>query len=143
MRSVARIGSHPIHPILVAFPIACWTLGLAADLWAAYTDQLHYIGYYLTVAGCITAVIAAIPGSMDLWIGIPRDHPARNVGIRHMVVNVFALVLFTANVLLRPEPAYMSYAAYGASLLGVALLGVGGWLGGTLVYEHKVGVVEN
>lgn len=142
MRSVARIGTHPIHPILVAFPIACWTLGLAADLWAAYTDQLHYIGYYLTVAGCLSAVVAAIPGAMDLYIGVPKDHPARSTGIRHAVVNSLALVLFTASIFLRPEPAFMSYAAYGAAFAGVALLAFGGWLGGTMVYEHRVGVVE-
>ena len=143
MKSAARIGTHPIHPMLVGFPIACWTLSVVADLYAAYTDQLHYFGYYLAAAGCVTALLAAIPGFIDLFGAIPAGHPARSTGWRHAILNLVVLGLFAASVALRPEPAYMTHAAYGASLLGVAVLAYSGWLGGTLVYDHHVGVPEH
>lgn len=143
MKSAARIGTHPIHPMLVGFPIACWTLSVVADLYAAYTDQLHYFGYYLAAAGCVTALLAAIPGFIDLFGAIPAGHPARSTGWRHAILNLVVLGLFAASVALRPEPAYMTHLAYGASLLGVAVLAYSGWLGGTLVYDHHVGVPEH
>lgn len=142
MRSAARIGTHPIHPMLVGFPIACWTLSVVADLYAAATNDFHYFGYYLAAAGCVTALIAAIPGFIDLFGAIPAGHPARSTGWRHAILNLVALALFAASVGLRPEPAYTTYAAYAASFAGLAVLGVSGWLGGTLVYDHHVGVPE-
>jgi uncharacterized membrane protein len=142
MKSTARIGTHPIHPMLVGFPIACWTLSVIADLWAAYVDQFHYFGYYLAAAGCVTALIAAIPGFVDLFGAIPAGHPARSVGWRHAILNLIALGLFATSVALRPEPAYTTYAAYGTALAGLAVIAVSGWLGGTLVYDHHVGVPE-
>lgn len=142
MKSAARIGTHPIHPMLVGFPIACWVLSVVADLYAAYTDQLHYFGYYLAAAGCVTALLAAIPGFMDLFGAIPAGHPARSTGWRHAILNLVVLGLFAASVALRPEPAYMSYPAYVTAIAGVVVLAISGWLGGTLVYDHHVGVPE-
>ena len=142
MLSAARIKTHPIHPMLVGFPIACWTLSVVADLYAAYTNQLHYFGYYLAAAGCVTALLAAIPGFIDLFGAIPAGHPARAIGWRHAVLNLLALGLFAASVATRPEPAYMSYLAYGTALAGLAVILVSGWLGGTLIYDHRVGVPE-
>lgn len=142
MRSAARIGTHPIHPMLVGFPIACWTLSVVADLWAAYTDQLHDYAYYLAAAGCVTALLAALPGLVDLLGAIPAGHPARRIGWRHGVLNVLALALFAVSVAARPEPGYTNYLAYGTSLAGLAVLMVSGWLGGTLVYDHRVGVPD-
>ena len=142
MLSAARIKTHPIHPMLVGFPIACWTLSVAADLYAAYAEKPHVFGYYLAAAGCVTALVAAIPGFIDLFGAIPASHPARAIGWRHAVLNLLALGLFAVSVATRPAPAYMSYVAYGTALAGLAVLAVSGWLGGTLVYDHRVGVPE-
>ena len=90
----------------------------------------------------MTALIAAIPGFIDLFGAIPAGHPARSIGWRHAILNLVALALFAASVGLRPEPAYITYPAYAASFAGLAVLGVSGWLGGTLVYDHRVGVPE-
>lgn len=140
MRSAARIGTHPIHPMLIPFPLACWVLSVVADLYAAATDGPHYFGYYLAATGCVTALLAAIPGLMDLLGAIPAGHPARRVGWQHGILNVLALGLFALSVAARPEPAYMNYLAYGASFAGLIALSIAGWLGGALVYDHGVGV---
>jgi uncharacterized membrane protein len=142
MKSNARVGTHPIHPMLVSFPIAFWTASVLADLWAAWRDQFHYLGYWLAIAGCVAALVAAIPGAIDLYTAVPADSPARRTGVRHAIVNVLALVLFAASVLLRPDAGAITYASWGASLLGILLLSIGGWLGGSMVYDHRVGVPD-
>lgn len=140
MRSAARIGTHPIHPMLIPFPFACWVLSVFADLYAAYKDSGHYFAYYLAAAGCVAALIAAIPGFIDLFGAIPAGNPARRTGWQHAILNLLALAFFAASVALRPEPAYTNYLAYAASFAGLICIAISGWLGGTLVYDHKVGV---
>ncbi len=140
MKSAARVGTHPIHPMLVMFPFAFWVGGFASDLYAAVTNQFHYMGYYLTWAGCVTAVVASIPGLMDLFTAVPAGTGARRTGIRHAILNAVVFVLFVGNIITRPEPGYVTYATYATAGLATILLLVSGWLGGTLVYDHKVGV---
>jgi uncharacterized membrane protein len=140
MRSAARIGTHPIHPMLIPFPYACWILSVLADLYAAYTNGPHTFGYWLAAAGCVGALIAAIPGFVDLFGAIPAGNPARRTGWQHATLNLLALALFAVSVAVRPNPAFINYLAYGASIAGLIVLGISGWLGGSLVYDHKVGV---
>ena len=142
MRSAARIGTHPIHPMLIPFPFACWVLSVVADVIAAYRDGSHHFGYYLAAAGCVGALLAAIPGFIDLFGAIPAGHPARRTGWKHAILNLVALGLFALSVAARPSPAYMNYLAYGASFAGLIAIAISGWLGGTLVYDHRVGVPE-
>ncbi|HEU4565190.1 MAG TPA: DUF2231 domain-containing protein [Gemmatimonadaceae bacterium] len=142
MHSTARVGTHPIHPMLIPFPFALWLASFAADLYAAVRDQFHYFGYYLAWAGCIMAVVAAIPGAIDLFTAVPAGSAARRTGIRHALLNVSALVLFAISIAVRPGPDYMNYAAYATAGLGTILVLIAGWLGGSLVYDHKVGVPE-
>ena len=140
MRSAARIGTHPIHPMLIPFPFACWVLSVIADLVAAYSNGSHEFGYYLAAVGCVGALLAAIPGFIDLFGAIPAGHPARRTGWQHAILNLVALGLFALSVAARPEPAFTNYLAYGASIAGLIVIAISGWLGGTLVYDHKVGV---
>ena len=140
MKSTMRIGTHPIHPMLITFPFALWMTSVLSDLYCAVTDKLHYIGYYLALIGCGFALLAAIPGLIDLLTIVPAGTKARSDGWKHGILNVVALLLFAASVWLRPDPATMNYAAYVTAGLGAILVSISGWLGGTLVYDHKVGV---
>ena len=140
MKSTARIGTHPIHPMLIPFPFALWTTSVLSDLYCAVTDKLHYIGYWLAVLGSVSAVVAAIPGLIDLFTAIPAGTRARGTAWRHGILNIIALVLFVVSVLTRPDAATMTYTAYATAILGLIVVSISGWLGGTLVYDHKVGV---
>ena len=142
MRTTMRIGTHPIHPMLIPFPFALWTTSVLADVYCAVTDRLHYIGYYLALLGCVGALLAAIPGAVDWWTSVPSGTEARRTGLRHGVLNVLALVCFAASVYLRPAPEYMTRAAYALAFIGLVLVSISGWLGGSLVYDHKVGVPD-
>jgi uncharacterized membrane protein len=142
MKSTMRIGSHPIHPMLIPFPFAFWTGSFIADVYAGLRDYFHDVGYILAWAGCVAALIAAIPGAVDLFTSVPAGSAARRTGIRHGLLNVAALVLFAISIAARPSPGAMTYTAYATAALGVLLIGVSGWLGGSLVYDHKVGVPD-
>ena len=155
--SKVRIAGHPVHPMLIAFPVAFYTatfLGFAA--FAATTDLFWWrLGLWSNAAGVITALIAAIPGFIDWAAGIPKGHPAKATGRTHMILNLVALALFTINLIVQtdkwvdlartamatgdivtPNPT----AALVLSLLGVAFTIAAGFFGWKMVQTHHVGV---
>jgi uncharacterized membrane protein len=142
MKSTARISSHPIHPMLIPFPLALWITSFILDLIGAWRDStvLHIAAYYMAIAGCVGAVLAALPGLIDLLTVIPKGTGARRTGWVHGILNVAALVLFVISIVVRPGIGMMSTLAYLTAAVAVVLLGISGWLGGTLVYDHHVGV---
>lgn len=144
MKSTARIGSHPIHPMLISFPLGLWVTSVIVDVLSARSvldlRAGHIAAYYMALAGCIGAVLAAIPGVIDLLTVVPSDSPARRVGWTHGLLNIAALVLFAISVWSRGQPGVMTVTAYVTALVGLAVLAVSGWLGGSLVYDHKIGV---
>jgi nitrite reductase/ring-hydroxylating ferredoxin subunit/uncharacterized membrane protein len=143
MRTRASIKSHPIHPMLITFPFALWTGALIFDALALATDdtKLWITGFYMLVGGCVGAVLAAIPGVIDLFGSIPPDSTARRRGYFHGGLNVLALLLFAylafrrGSALDRPDNTVLLL-----ELLGVVGIMVSGWLGATLVYRNQIGV---
>jgi nitrite reductase/ring-hydroxylating ferredoxin subunit/uncharacterized membrane protein len=143
MLSKASIRSHPIHPILVAFPIGLWVTSFMFDLIGAASHEPAYFtaSYYMIIAGCIGAVCAAIPGVVDLFGTIPPRSSGRSRGYLHGSLNTIALFVFIYVAWRRGgSDVAADGAAIGLSLAGVILLGFSGWLGGTLVYQNQIGV---
>jgi uncharacterized membrane protein len=142
MKSTARIATHPIHPMLVAFPLGLWTTSFIMNALGAVWDNytLHQVAYYMVVTGCIGAVVAAIPGLIDLFTAIPAGTPARRTGYRHAVLNIVALVIWIVSLYARQGGGGMTMTAYITAAIALAVVSIGGWLGGSLVYEHYVGV---
>jgi uncharacterized membrane protein/nitrite reductase/ring-hydroxylating ferredoxin subunit len=143
MRSKARISSHPIHPMLVAFPIGLWTGSLIFDLLgrARGNTALMSAGFYALIAGCIGAALAAVPGVIDLFGAVPPNSSARSRGYLHGGINVVALLLFIFVAWRRggadAAPDNLSLLL---SFLGVVGIVISGWLGGTLAYRNQIGV---
>lgn len=143
MKSKAQIGSHPLHPMLIPFPVAFLVGAFVADvigylyevpgLWAAAT--------YATMAGVATALVAAVPGFVDYLYVLPPRSSGRRRATKHMLANLGAVALFGLAWWIRggpqipPDPALL--VIEGA---GVVLLMAGGWMGGTLVYRNLAGV---
>src|SRR5687768_4204273 len=96
MKSKASIKGHPLHPILIAFPIAFFTGTVVFDLIAFIKDngELWNVGYYLELAGIITAVVAAIPGVVDYIFTVPPASSAKKRAARHGLTNTAMLLLF-------------------------------------------------
>jgi uncharacterized membrane protein len=141
--SIARIGSHPIHPILVPFPIVCFVGTLLSDLsywWSADMMWANFSAWLLTV-GVIMGWLAALAGLID-FLGnrlIRQQAPAWP----HAIGNIVVLILATLNMLVHTRDAWTSVVPWGLALsaLVVLILLFTGWMGWSLVYRHRVGVL--
>lgn len=141
MASPASIQKHPIHPILIPFPIALWIFSLVCDVIYAMgwgTIIWNDMAFYTMVGGVLGALAAAIPGYMDYRS--LTDPQTTQIGRWHMRINLSIVVLFMINLALRMWSEPGAVLPILLSLLGNGLLGVSGWLGGELVYVHGVAV---
>ncbi|WP_414731510.1 DUF2231 domain-containing protein [Vitreimonas sp.] len=144
-KSTAKIGGHPIHPMLIVFPIAFWIGALVCDL--VYASNPHedwaQAAAWLTGAGVVTALVAALAGFTDFF-GDSRIRALRDAW-RHMVGNLIAVTLAAVSWGVRlSEGAAEAVLPWGLTLsaaVGVILLYTG-WKGGELAYRHRVGVMQ-
>src|SRR5690348_635547 len=143
MRARAQLRSHPLHPMLVAFPIGLWSGSFAFDVAALALGypSLAAAGFYAVIGGCAGAVLAAIAGATDLFGVVPSNSSAKKRGYIHAVLNVIALALFIAVAARRGGAGAMPDGfSILLSAIGVALILSSGWLGGTLVCRNQIGV---
>jgi uncharacterized membrane protein len=145
MYSKVKIAGHPVHPMLVAFPIAFYTATLVCYIAYSVNDNPFWfkVAVVANIAGAIMAAVAAIPGFID-WLSIPSDSRAKKTGLFHLILNVLALVCFGITALLEcPKWNYATPDPGMAILLtavGFILTIAAGFFGWTLVQKHHVGV---
>src|SRR5687768_53451 len=102
MKSTAQIKGHPLHPILVCFPIAFYTATLVFDILAVANDPAFlHTAFYMNIAAIGTAVLAAIPGIADYLNTIPPKSSAKKRGTQHALANTAVLILFSISFVLR------------------------------------------
>ena len=141
----ASIAGHPIHPMLVAFPIALWVFSFVADvifLWRGNTGW-EWMASWTLLAGCLAAIVAAVFGIID-YFSI-RDKEVSKIAAWHARLNVLALLLFAVSWYLRrgvdfANPNGKLTIPIALSVVGVIVVTISGWLGGELVFKHGVGV---
>jgi uncharacterized membrane protein len=149
MLAKVRIASHPVHPMLVAFPIASYVATLAALIvYAAGRDPFWYrFAYIANAAGVATALLALIPGAIDLLLAVPRKTVARRTGIIHGLLNAVALFAFIINLAAlhehysagRPPMVVVPLVLASAGVLITLAAGFFGW---EMVQRHHVGVLD-
>jgi uncharacterized membrane protein len=141
-RSTARIGGHPIHPMLVPVPIVCFVGTLVTDIVYWRTAQMQWANFsvWLLTAGLVVSVFVVIAGLID-FLGDRRIRRLRPAWI-HAVGNAVALALSIVNAFVHSRDAYSSVVPTGLTLsfVVVLILVVTGWNGWDLVYRHRVGV---
>ena len=145
MASKASIGGHPVHPMLIAFPIGLWSTSFATDVvyyfWRG--PSLVLISKFLLAAGCLGALAAAVPGIID-WLSI-KNAEVKRIADWHARLNIIALIVFGLSLYLRMRTgrhwvnSHLHIPVL-LSLLGMILISISGWLGGELAYKHGVGV---
>jgi uncharacterized membrane protein/nitrite reductase/ring-hydroxylating ferredoxin subunit len=142
MKSKVNIKSHPLHPILVAFPIAFFTGTLIFDIlgYVQGRDDLRHTAYLLELAGMISAVLAAIPGTIDFLFTVPPQSSGKKRAAKHGLTNVTNLLLFSAAWVYRQSDDASMVVVLGIEIVGFILLLMAGWMGGTLVYRNLIGV---
>jgi uncharacterized membrane protein len=141
MSSPASIKGHPIHPMLIVLPVGLWILALVCDvvytlgLGGALWENTALVAVGGGVAG---ALLAAVPGLIDLLS--LKEPKVRKIGLWHMALNLAAVAVFALNFWLRWQRGPAVDPPLLLTLVGVALIGVSGWLGGEMVYVHGVAV---
>lgn len=145
MYSKVKIFGHPIHPMLVAYPIALYTSTLVAYIiYAANKDPFFFkAAVAANIAGVVMAAITALPGFVDWAVGIPSGTAAKSHGLTHMLLNVTALVIFIINAIIHTGNwKHPSGTGSGLilALLGVLLTVGAGFYGWTMIQTDHVGV---
>ncbi len=123
---------HPLHPLLTDVPIGCWGCTLLLDL----TGQVDQSTAFLTGVGIVFALPTALAGLSD-WMD--TEDAEMRVGSVHAVGNLIGLSCFSISWIQRRR----GHRGRAASLIGLAAIGVSGWLGGHLSYALGVGVDTN
>jgi uncharacterized membrane protein len=144
-QSTARIAGHPIHPMLVPFPIAFFTGALACDIAFRYTSNSFWAScaYWLLGAGVVMALVAALAGLTD-FAGDRRIRDLR-VAWLHAGGNVILVLIEAYNFYIRYDmagpPATPPYGL-ALSAIAVVLMLFNGWQGWEMVYRHRVAVLD-
>lgn len=144
MESRAKLLGHPVHPMLIVFPLGLLGMAVIFDLFAIALDRGYWseIAYWMMAAGVVTGLLAAPFGAIDWW-AIPRATRAKRIGLIHGLGNVAVVLMFAWSWLLRSgEPQAPGAFALVLSFAGLTLALVTGWLGGELVDRLGVGVDE-
>ena len=140
--STAKVGGHPIHPMLIPFPIVCFIGALVTDIvflnnqdpgWATASRWLLGIGI-------VMAALAAVAGLTDFF-GDKRIQGSD--AIKHLLANVTAVVVEIVNFFLRlnNDGAIGNIGVYLSAVVVLILL-YSGWKGGDLVFKHGIGVED-
>jgi uncharacterized membrane protein len=142
--TTAKLAGHPIHPMLVPFPIAFFVAAFICDLvvWRTGDPGWSTTAHWLIGAGLVTAALAALAGLTD-FLGERRIR-ALNDAWLHAGGNVIVVLLEAWNwyARYRGGPAVVVPTGLLLSLAAVGLLLFTGWKGGELVFRHRVGVTD-
>lgn len=137
---------HPVHPMLVVFPVALFVTGTLFDLFELITGNGTFaeVGFWPISVGLIGGVLAAVAGFAD-WTKIPAGTRAKRIGRVHGLLNAAVLVLFVIAWAVRLDNTHhaASGGTFAVQVIGVVLLGASAWLGGELVDRLGIGVHDD
>src|SRR5688500_6434297 len=142
MESRAKFAGHPVHPMLIVFPLGLLATAVIFDIIYLVSNESRWteVAYYMIAAGIIGGLAAAVFGWID-WIAIPARTRAKRIGLAHGLGNVVVLILFVLSWWLRCDAvAAPPTDAIVAGMAGAVLALITGWLGGELVDRLGVGV---
>jgi uncharacterized membrane protein len=145
MEARVKLFGHPVHQMLIVFPLGLLAMGVIFDLIHFGTEDAVFavVAYWMLVAGVVGALVAAPFGFMD-WLGIPRRTRARHIGALHGGGNLVVALLFLVSAWLRTDRmASPPTIAYVCSFAGAGLAMITAWLGGELVDRLGIGVHDD
>jgi uncharacterized membrane protein len=147
LQSTATIGGHPIHAMLVQFPIVCFVGAFVTDIvyWRSMSFIWETFSVWLLTAGLVGAGLAVSVGLVDVVVN-RRIRQLRSAWI-HALGNGLVIALSIINVLVHSRDGYTAVVPTGIILSGVVVLimmitMITGWMGGGMVYRHRIGVTD-
>ncbi len=143
MESRVKLFGHPVHPMLVVFPLGLFATAVIFDiLYLIFNNELlPTASFYMIAAGVLGGLLAAIFGFID-WMALPNNTRAKNIGLWHGLGNFVIVLLFIGSWLLRRDNVDFvpDSLALILSIAAVAMALITAWIGGELVYRLGVGV---
>jgi uncharacterized membrane protein len=138
----ADLPRHPVHAVLVSFPIVCFTLALLTDIayWRTSYLMWHDFSSWLLLAGLVTGVLAAVAGLVDMLVR-SRFRRGRTPWI-HLVGSLAVLAIAFANSLMHAGDGWTAIVPFGIvlSAVTVVLMAVVAWFGRAMVRNPPAGV---
>jgi uncharacterized membrane protein len=143
MKARARLLGHPVHQMLIVFPLGLLATSVIFDVIGLVAGESAWpaVAYWTLTAGLVGALLAAPFGLID-WLAIPRQTRARRIGAAHGFGNGLVTLLFLASWWLRTPTDAPGLGVLAFSFAGAAIALVTAWLGGELVSRLGVGVDE-
>ncbi|MGH2493886.1 MAG: DUF2231 domain-containing protein [Ktedonobacteraceae bacterium] len=142
MQNKLKPGGHPMHPMLVVYPLGLLTLSPIFDIvhWITGNGYWSTVAFWMIAAGTLGGLLAAVTGTID-WLAIPAGTRAKTVGLVHGAGNYLVLALFIVSWFTRLNAqANPPIIAYVLTFLGAALFMATGYLGGELTLHFGVGI---
>lgn len=146
MRARVTVLGHPVHAILTDFPMTCFMLAFLWNIVAILSNRQPWYAmtFWTMLVGLIMVLPTALIGFLDYTKVLERKHPGRGTATFHLIFNVAATFFFLLSLVFRGGPGLLLAPArvwtFVLALIGVGLLGFGGYLGGHLVYHHGIGI---
>lgn len=128
--------------MLVPVPIGCWIFSFACDLTfvlGSGASLWFTLGFWTMIGGAVGALAAAVPGVIDM---LSLKAAPKKIALIHMSLNISIVLLYAVNIGMRLQGGGVAGLPFAFSIAGVSLLAVSGWLGGHMVFVHRVGVKE-
>jgi uncharacterized membrane protein len=146
METRVKLMGHPVHPMLIVFPLGLLSTAVIFDILYLVTgnEELAFFSFWAIAAGVIGGLAAALFGLID-WLAIPTGTRAKAIGATHGIGNVVIVGLFAVSWFLRLDaPAFGSnLLPFVLGLIGVAIALFTAWLGAELVYRLRVAVDDD
>lgn len=139
MQGKATLAGHPIHPMLVGFPIGFFGAVLVSDVISIWGSPAFWprVAMWLIAFGVIGALVAAVFGFVD-YLTAPMSAAVKRTATTHLILNLAVVALYIAAFFVRYANP-ISTLGYVLTYVGLATLAVSGWYGGHLVYVGLVG----
>lgn len=139
---------RPFHPLLVTIPVGAFVATLAFDIASVAVEGRAYgrPAVWLSAVGIVSGLVASLFGFLD-FRRLTAGTRAHAVAVRHMVMMDVVLLCFIVGFFIRrgDPKEYLDgtpIAALVLSVIGVAVLAVGAWLGGRLAFSFGVRVAD-
>ena len=136
-----RLFGHPVHAMLVAFPLGLLLLLPLWDIlaWSQAVPDAAAVAYWTQLAGLIIGLLAALTGVIDL-LQVSDQARVLHAGLRHASFAAAGICIFGVAFAIRSRAGALTLSVVGLDFIGAACLAAAGWFGGHLVFQHRVGV---
>jgi uncharacterized membrane protein len=141
------LPGHPIHPPLTDITLGTYTFAVVAataDVLGVSTNAATHAWWLALFFGLLSTIPTAITGFAD-WLRLDSGTPLWRTATAHMIAMLVASAVFLAAAIVGKESfdaGNVETGPYLLTLVGYALLALGGWLGGSVVFVHGMRVLN-